>query len=103
MKQQILAYVLTARLTPPLNDIIHPNQTAYMPGQFIGTNIRFIQDVIDHNYQEDSDAIVLFLDFKKVFDSVSHLFLSELLTYIGLPMEFVQWIQLLYNNAISCI
>ncbi len=103
MDYKILTYVLTARLLPHLNDIIHPNQIAYMPGQFISTNIRFVQDVIDHNSQEDSDAVVLFLDFKKAFDSVSHVFLSELLTHIGLPIDFVQWIQLLYNNVTSCV
>ncbi len=41
---KILAYILTNRLMDLLPSVIHPHQTAYMPGQFIGTNIQSVQD-----------------------------------------------------------
>ncbi len=50
---KILAYILLARFQPFLDEIIHPGQIAYMPGQYIGTNIRKIQDVIDHAQAND--------------------------------------------------
>ena len=73
---KILAYVLMTRLTTHLPDLISPQQTAYMKGRFIGTNIRSIQDMMDYTVKEDKDIAILFLDFKKAFDSVSHLFLE---------------------------
>ena len=72
---KILAYVLVARLETYLPQITHLNQTAYMKKRFIGTNIRKVQDAIDMATKEDSDCVVLFLDFKKAFDSVSDNFL----------------------------
>ena len=45
---KILAYVLVNRIKLVLEDIISPAQTAYMPGRFIGTNIRKVQDTIDY-------------------------------------------------------
>ncbi len=69
---KILAYILTARLLPCLESLIHPHQTTYMPGHFIGTNICFVQDTIDKIASENGNELVLFLDFKKAFDSVSH-------------------------------
>ena len=45
---KILAYVLLSRMQPFLDDFIHPAQTAYMAGRYIGTNIRKIQDVMDY-------------------------------------------------------
>ncbi len=76
---KILAYILTARLSAHLPDIIHPSQTAYIESRFIGTNIHAVQDMIDFNSENNSDGLVLFLDFKKAFDSVSHVFLFTLL------------------------
>ncbi len=76
---KILAYILTARLAVHLLDIIHPSQTAYMESRFIGTNIHAIQDMIDFNFENNTNSLVLFLDFKKAFDSVSHVFLFTLL------------------------
>ncbi len=98
---KILAYILTNRLTD-LPSVIHPHQTAYMPGQFIGTNIQSVQDWIDH-LDYGNQGIVLFLDFKKAFDSISHTFLFYLLEQMGFPMEFITWIRILYKNAISCV
>ncbi len=43
---KILAYVLTARLQPSFENVIHSSQTAYLKGKFIGTNICKVQDAI---------------------------------------------------------
>ncbi len=98
---KIVAYILTVRLLPCLESLIHPHQTAYMPGCFIGTNIHFVQDTIDKIASENGNELVLFLDFKKVFDSVSHNFLCQLLSHIGIPHDL--WIKILYQKAMSCV
>ncbi len=69
---KILAYILTAQLTSHLTDVIAVNQTAYMKGHFIGMNICSVQDTLDHIVKKSWTSLVLFLDFKKAFDSVSH-------------------------------
>ena len=69
---KILAYILTACLSDHLSDVIHANQTVYMPKQFIGTNIQSVQDFVDYCVHEKKEHLVLFLDFKKAFDSISH-------------------------------
>ncbi len=74
-----------------------------MPGCFIGTNIRKIQDCIDFATEEKKDWVILFLDFQKAFDSVSHVFLFTLLSSIGFPPTYIAWIMLLYNQAESIV
>ena len=98
---KILAYILTHCLEDILPTIIHPNQTAYMKKHFIGTNIRSVQDVITN--LPSSGTIILFLDFKKAFDSVNHLFLFSLILHIGFPPDYVAWVTLLYNQALSVV
>ena len=89
---KILAYILTSRLDTHLFDIIVVNQTAYMKGHFIGCNIRNVQDAMDHFAKNNLPHLLLFLDFKKAFNSVSHQILFELLHHIGIPDEFITWI-----------
>ena len=72
-----------------------------MKSRFIGTNIQSVQDVISTS--RDTGIIVLFLDFRKAFDTVNHLFLITLLAHMGFPSEYVAWISLLYANAESVV
>ena len=100
---KILAYVLTNRLEPHLSFLISPQQITYMKGRFIGTNICSVQDFIDYTIDQDADHIILFLDFHKAFDSISHLFLSTLLSHLGLPSWFVDWVDIIYKNVMSVV
>ncbi len=84
------------RFQPFLEEIVHPAQTTYVLGKYIGTTIRKVQDVIDHVRKSKMDHAVLFLDFHKAFDSVSHIFLWSLMLHMQFPSHFVEWIILLY-------
>ena len=98
---KILAYILIAQMEESLLLVIHPNQTAYMKNRFIGTNICSVQDIITQSVEDN--IIVLFLDFKKAFDMVNHLFLTTLLIYMGFPADFVTWITIMYDGATSLV
>ena len=100
---KILAYILTARLSTHLPDIIHLSQTAYMTSRFIGMNIRAVQDMIDHNFESNTNGVVLFLDFQKAFDSISHTFLFSFLRIMKIPDPFIKWVLLMYQDAFSCV
>ena len=100
---KILAYILSARLTHHLPDLISPQQTAYMKEHFIGTNIHSVQDIMDQNADLNNDRLVLFLHFKKAFDSVSHKFLERLMICIGLPQIYIDWVNLIYFQAITVV
>jgi len=55
-----------------LNEIIDPSQTAYVPGQSVMDNIRsnfFIKNLCK---SKNIDGLLISLDAKKAFDSVSH-------------------------------
>ncbi len=100
---KILAYILTNHLQPHLSALISSQQTAYMKGCFIGTNIRSVQDFIYFLVVNGKDHVVLFLAFKKAFDSVSHHFLFLLLEHIGLPALYIECICIMYSNASSVL
>ena len=72
---KLLAHILANRLKTVIYKFISPDQTGYIQGRFIGQNIRVIKDIIDMIEEENTETALLFLDFKKAFDTVNHDFL----------------------------
>ncbi len=99
---KILAYIFSLCLEPYLTGIIHRNQTTYMKEWFIGTNICSVQDILNWK-NAGKRPVVLFLDFRKAFDSVSHIFIMALLLHMQFPPVYVTWLFVLYNQAISVV
>ena len=73
----LLAKLLAACLGPVLAAAIGPEQTAFLPGRLIGDNITFLQLLPDclrlnHTLYPNlpSSAALIFLDFRKAYDTV---------------------------------
>ena len=53
--------------------------------------------------EENTEAALLFLDFKKAFGTVNHDFLFKTLDRYNFCNPFKKWVQILYNKAESCV
>ncbi len=100
---KLAAQVLANRLQSLLGDIINSDQSGYVRGRFIGNNIRLINDIIDLAEQQSTGGAILFLDFKKAFDSLEKNFLFAVLEKFNVGNSFMQWVKTLYNGANSTI
>ena len=96
---KIAATILTNRLQKVIHKIISSDQQGYIKDRFIGYNIRQIQDIIDYADKLSLNGAVIFLDFRKAFDTIEHNFLFESLKYFGFKNTFIQWIKTLYGNT----
>ena len=76
---KIATRILAKRVQNILPKIINMDQQGYIKNRFIGYNIRQIQDIIDYSEQLNIDGALLFLDFKKAFDTVKLPFYFQLL------------------------
>ena len=89
---------------PTLDKCIHPAQTAYMKGKFIGTNIRKVQDAMNYIASNlESDSVVLFLDFCKAFNSISHDFMLKLLAKMNYPDSILEWICIICKDSVAMV
>lgn len=80
---KILSLIFARRLKKGLNEIINETQTGFMTNRHISCNIRLVLDLIDYSEYVESDALILFLDFYKAFDTVEHQFLFRALQTFG--------------------
>ena len=79
------------------------DQAGYIKGIFIGQNIRVIQDVIELLENNNTEGGVLYLDFRKTFDTVHHKLLTNTLESAKFGSSFIRWIGTMYKNAEACV
>lgn len=85
---RIIASTLRASIHDKLKDYLHPEQTGFLKGKDIRTNIRFFNEKYYTAVENHTPYTFFLFDFCKAFDSVSHEFIFALLEKIGLPKWF---------------
>jgi hypothetical protein len=71
------------RLVGQLNQLVSPNQSAFIKGCFIQDNFMLVQQMTRFLHQQKQPHIMLKLDITKAFDSVSWPFLLEVMQHLG--------------------
>lgn len=74
---KLASKVIANRIKTVLPQIIHHNQSGFIEGRFIGEVARSILDIIDYTESFKLPGILLFIDFKKAFDSIEWGFLFQ--------------------------
>ena len=100
---KIFAKTLANRLKNYLGELIHSDQSGFLKGRNIGSNIRLIMDVIEYTEINDIPGAILLLDIQKAFDSVNHDFLFEVLKRFNFGETFIKWIRTIYSSRKSYI
>ena len=67
---KILTKTIARRIEPVLPNIIHSDQSGFIKGRYIGQNVRLLCDIMEYPDTNKLPGILLFLDFKKPFDSI---------------------------------
>lgn len=76
---KLFAKCLARRLAPRLQEIVAPNQSAFIRGRFIHDNFRAVQLAYRWLHSRKFPAVLLKIDIAKAFDSVAWPFLLEVL------------------------
>ncbi len=74
-----------------------------MAGRHISWNIRIILDLLDYANLVESDALMVFLDFHKAFDTIEHQFMFRALKIFGFGERFISIIEMFHKGIISSI
>ena len=100
---KILLKMITERLKPVLHKVIGEQQTGYVPGRFIGSNLRKLVDMLMYVEREEISAALLILDFEKCFDSIEHASMFKALEYFNIGPYFMSWVKLIYEGFEFCV
>jgi len=100
---KIIAKCLALRLKKVLPDIINNDQTGFLPGRYIGENIRLVLDMLEYTNKTNTQGLMFLADFEKAFDKLEWDFLLQTLHFFGFGNDFITWIQILYSDIMSCV
>jgi hypothetical protein len=109
---KVLAKCLVNRMRPILDDLISPNQSAFVPGRLITDNALVAFECFHYIQQEkdpEKSMCAYKLDLSKAYDRVDCTFLEQAMQKIGFDHRWVKWImtcvttvkyQVKFNGAI---
>ena len=89
---KILSKALANRIKPILQYLIHEDQTGFMEGRNISTNIRKTFEIIQYAIDNRIPALIMTIDFAKCFDRIEHCAMESVLNYFGFGPNYIQWI-----------
>ena len=99
----LLARILETRLRPLLAEQLQTTKFCGVPGNTILEAVATVREAIAQAEEKRSPTCVLSLDFKEVFDRISHQYLFTLLQSYGLSDWFIYRVRSVYAIAFSLL
>ena len=95
---KILAKCLVDRWKQVLPSIINNDQTGFVKGRVINSNIQRALNLFDHCKEKNINGLMVNIDFEKAFDSAEWHLIYKALKYSGFPHKFIKWIKVFYTD-----
>ena len=95
---KLASCAITQRIKPAVEAIIGRQQKAYIKHNNIGSCIINIINLIKHTMKSQKSALILLIDFRKAFDSISHTFIHNTLKTLGFGPDIISWISTFLKN-----
>ncbi|GJS62818.1 hypothetical protein Tco_0677382 [Tanacetum coccineum] len=88
-----ISKIISNHIKGSLNDLVSPNQSAFVPGRRITDNILLTQELM-HNYHLDrgSPRCAFKVDIQKAYDTIDWGFLKMILGAFGFHPRMIDWI-----------
>lgn len=96
---KLMTRVLTTQLASYAHQLLHPDQTGFIPAHSIFDPIRLAESMCAYtDYMEENRAIIA-LDQEKAYDKIDHKYLIDTLKTFQLPEIFIRTVASLYDNV----
>ena len=100
---KIMSKDIATRIKNVLPNIILYNQTGFIEDRYIGETVRSIFDIMDFTAKQDIPGLLIFIDFRKAFDSLERNFLQRCLESFNFGPNFIRWLMNFHKNIQSCV
>ena len=99
---KILSKLMDNRLREVIPEIVHPDQTGFVPGRNITTNIRKSIDVMEYCKQSRIPAVIMSVDMEKCFDRIEYDAIYGALDIFNFGHKYIRWVSLFYTEFYVC-
>jgi hypothetical protein len=91
--------LLLNRIFPALNPILRRNQNGFRKGRSTIAQILALRRIVEEMNNGNKELTIVFVDFKKAFDSIHREVMFEILGLYGIPEKIINAIKALYTNT----
>lgn len=98
---KLYSKVLVNRMEHVINDIVHQDQTGFIKGRSISDNVLDLLTIIEHCKDNDLPALVISVDFYKVYDSVAFSAIEQILNAFNFGETFIKMVMTCFNDIRS--
>ena len=96
---KIINKMLLNRIQPYIDPLLRPNQNGFRSGRSTMAHIIALRRLIEGIKSHDLKTVIIFVDFKKAFDSIDRGKMLEMLAAYGIPSIITNAIALFYENT----
>ena len=100
---KIIAKALATRFGDPLNAVIDPTQTAFLPHRWIGDNVLSHLEEIDYLAASEHPGCILFLDFAKAYDRLDRHWTLQCMQTLGFGPQAVRCAGLMQTGTEAAV
>ena len=90
--------VILNRIRPELEKVLRPNQNGFRAGRSTSSQVLALRRIVEEMRNFNKEALILFIDFRKAFDSIDRITMFEILKAYGIPEPVVNGIRVMYEN-----
>eukprot|EP00116_Pleurobrachia_bachei_P001743 sb/3462005/ len=91
------------RMTPAFEEILRPEQNGFRPGRSTSSHVLGLRRILEGARAKQITAVLLFVDFRRAFDSLHRGILMKILTAYGVPDRLVDLIDALYQDTVASV
>lgn len=100
---KLFSKVMVNRLKNSITDLIDPDQTGFIHGRNIAESYVYAADLLSCCHKRGAPTVVLKLDFKKAFDSVSWESLDAIMEARGFDQRWRMWISCMLSSGKTAV
>jgi hypothetical protein len=100
---KLITKALVLRLKGCLTSLIDLDQSGFVRSRCISDSFIYVMEIIQSCKIRKKKVVVLKLDFRKAFDTVSWDYLLRVLQIRGFPRKWISWIHMLTSSAKTTI
>merc|ERR1711884_822817 len=99
---KLISGVISDRINNQLPNLISIDQNGFVKGRSIQESLRNTYDIINYVNNKKIKSIILLIDFKKAFDTISHKFIESTLKIYNFGENIIKWVNILLSDFMVC-
>ncbi|XP_020245132.1 uncharacterized protein LOC109823260 [Asparagus officinalis] len=90
---KIITKIIASRIQKVVGYLISDAQSAFVKGRLISSNILLAHEIVKHyGRKNNSPRAILNIDLRKAFDTISWVFINDMLKGLRFPDNMISWI-----------